>query len=49
MAAARKQYTLDEVWPALQEGIEQILVRLDKSVTNEKWMLMYRYAWARFG
>lgn len=41
MAAARKQFTLDEVWPQLVEGIEQILVRLDKSVTNEKWMLMY--------
>lgn len=44
MAGVRKQYNLDDVWPKLQEGIEQILVRLDMSINHEQWMNMYRYA-----
>lgn len=41
MAGVRKQYNLDDVWPKLQEGIEQILVRLDMSINHEQWMNMY--------
>eukprot|EP00698_Gefionella_okellyi_P009448 TRINITY_DN23_c0_g1_i1.p1 TRINITY_DN23_c0_g1~~TRINITY_DN23_c0_g1_i1.p1 ORF type:complete len:736 (+),score=197.62 TRINITY_DN23_c0_g1_i1:50-2257(+) len=38
--AARKQHKLDEVWPMLVSGIEQMLVKL-QSINQTAWMEMY--------